>query len=457
MKLSVIGLGKLGACTAACFAHKGFETLGVDISKAFVKAFNEGYAPLYEPGLDELIKGSRDKLSATMDYDRAVKETEVSFLIVPTPSREDGHFSNAYLEEALTELARALGKAKKAYHLIVITSTVSPGALEKELIPLIERESKLKLNRDFGICYNPEFIALGSVIHDFLNPDMVLLGESDARAGQLLASIYEKVCETDPHYARMSLASAEVTKISLNSYVTMKISFANTLAQICENIPGANIDDVTGALGADKRIAPYYLKGGLSYGGPCFPRDNKAFAAFAEELGVDAQLARATDAVNGVQVERLADKIADLLPQAPKQAVSILGLSYKPKTRVIEESPSIKIIEALLKREDVVINVYDPLALENTKAHFGDKVRYAASAEECVGAAPICVLATPDAAFKAIQPGWSRFSPTIVLDCWRILDADRLGDAFETVCLGIARSRQGSGEGPRLQLLNKTG
>ncbi|PIQ96149.1 MAG: UDP-glucose 6-dehydrogenase [Nitrospinae bacterium CG11_big_fil_rev_8_21_14_0_20_56_8] len=438
MKLSVIGLGKLGACTAACFAYKGIPTIGVDINADSVNAINAGKAPVFEPRLQELIQAAGDRLEATLDFDRAIQDSEVTFIVVPTPSRDDGHFSNAFVEEALADLASALKKVRKKYHLFVITSTVSPGVIEGELIPLVASVSGKKVNKDFGFCYNPEFIALGSVISDFLNPDLVLIGESDPKAGDLLSRIYEKVCDNKPQISRMSIPSAEVTKISLNSFVTMKISFANTLANICERIPGANIDDITRALGADKRISPFYLRGGLSFGGPCFPRDNKAFSAFAREAGVDAFLAQATDEVNEVQVDRVAEKILQDLPNHKKPAVAILGLSYKPNTPVIEESPSIKIIEKLLQAKDLLVEVYDPVALENTRAHFGDRVRYSTSLEECVGSSPICVVATPDKAFRNLRREWFRFQPTTIFDCWRILDRVALGNGIRYLPLGIS-------------------
>jgi len=259
MNLSVIGLGKLGVCTAACFALKGFDVIGIDINKDFVDAINNSKAPVYEPKLQEIIASVRGKLKGTQDYKEAVRKSDITFIIVPTPSRLDGHLSDKTIQDVLKRLSVALREANKRYHLFVITSTVTPGTVDEKLIPLIESVSGKKLNTDFGVCYNPEFIALGSVITDFLNPDIVLIGESDKSAGDKLEDVYSIVCENKPYVARMSIISSEIAKISLNSYITMKISFANTLANICEALPGANIDDITRALGADKRVSPYYF------------------------------------------------------------------------------------------------------------------------------------------------------------------------------------------------------
>lgn len=424
-RISVIGLGKLGACSAACFALKGFKTIGVDINKSYVHAINNGKAPIYEPGLEEAIGASKGRLSATQSYSEAIKESDISFLIVPTPSREDGHFSDIYLRDSLRSLARALKEADKKYHLFVITSTVSPRTTNEKLIPLIESESGKKLNKGFGVCYNPEFVALGTVIADFLSPDLVLIGESDKYAGDKLEEIYKVACENKPYVARMSIVSSEITKISLNSYVTMKISFANNLAAICKKIPGADIDKITKALGSDKRISPYYLKAGLGYGGPCFPRDNKAFAAFSDFHSVDAKLAKATDAINNLATDDIVNFILDNITN--NSTISLLGLAYKPNTSVIEESPSIKIIDALLKKMDIEIIAYDPLAMDNARAYFGDKIVYASNVNDCFTNSSICVISTQLEEFKRIDKTYIGNKPITIIDCWRMLENVNFG------------------------------
>jgi UDPglucose 6-dehydrogenase len=440
MKLSVIGMGKLGACSAACFASKGFEVTGVDVNKNFVDAINQGKAPLYEPRLQEFITAAKGRLRATQDFEKAIRESDITFLIVPTPSKQDGNFSDKYLQDALNHLSLALKEANKRYHLFVVTSTVSPGTTDERLIPLIESVSGKALNKDFGVCYNPEFIALGNVINDFLNPDFLLIGESNGSAGDRLAEIYNTVCENKPYIARMSIISAEIAKISLNAYVTMKISFANTLANICEAIPGTDVDAITKALGSDKRISPYFLKGGLSYGGPCFPRDNRAFIAFAKNYGVAAPLAEATDEVNQLQVQRLVKRLVKLMPgEANKKKVAILGLSYKPNTPVIEESSGVKIIEGLLAQEKgFEIIVYDPLAMDNARAYLGEKVAYASSIEECFSRASVCIIATPAAEFRLIDEGYVAHNPTTIIDCWRLFDPSRFSKKVAYIALGRA-------------------
>jgi len=440
-RLSVVGLGKLGACTAAYFASKGFEVIGVDVNKDSVDAINNGKAPVCEPRLQDLVRASKRRLKATQDYRRAIEQSDITFLIVPTPSTAEGHFSDEYLQDALRHLAAALRNLEKACHLFVVTSTVSPGTTEQRLIPLIESVAGRQLHKDFEVCYNPEFIALGSVINDFLSPDLVLIGQSNKSAGDKLEAIYRVVCESKPYIARMSIISAEIAKISLNSYVTMKISFANTLADICEKIPGADVDDITRALGADKRVSPYYLKGGLSYGGPCFPRDNRAFVAFAQGYGVEAMLAKTTDAVNEFQTKHLVNRVLESVYATNHSRVAVLGLAYKPNTPVIEESPAVRLIEELLKNSVEVI-VYDPLAMESARANFGSDILYASSVKDCFKYASVCVITTQVHEFQSIDDSYICHNPTTIIDCWRMLEPSKLGNGIRYISLGRAQNEQ---------------
>src|SRR5260370_13750830 len=304
MKVSIIGLGKLGAPMAAVMAHKGNFVVGVDINPEFVKAIREGRPPVNEPQLAEMITANHERLTATESYEDAILATDLTFIIVPTPSGPDGRFSMAFVLKAAEKIGAALRK-KGAWHLVVLSSTVMPGSVDLHLLPALEKHSGLKSGVDFGLCYNPEFIALGSVVRDMLNPDMILIGESDARSGAILEELYSGVCESNPRIQRMNYVNAELTKLSVNTFVTTKISYANMLAQICETLPGADSDVVTAALGCDSRIGTKYLKGALGYGGPWFPRDNLAVSALARDNGVPALLAEATDALNRRQVPRV--------------------------------------------------------------------------------------------------------------------------------------------------------
>ncbi len=420
MNISVVGLGKLGSVLAGVMANCGHEVVGVDINAGYVDAINAGRAPVREPGLDQMIARNATHLSATTDLRDAIARTDVTFVVVPTPSGPDATFSLQYILNAADSIGQALA-GKSSYHLVVISSTVMPGSTGGEIRGRLEQVSGRTCGPDFGLCYNPEFIALGSVIRDMSKPDMILIGESDPRAGELLENIYRTVCPNNPPVARMNFVNAELTKISVNTYVTTKISYANMLAEICEQVPGADSSVVSAAIGLDTRIGRKYLKGAFGYGGPCFPRDNKAFARFAELHDVDATLARATDQVNQRQVNRLAGRVLDVAAEGDR--VAILGLSYKPDTEVIEESQGVMLAQ-MLARSGVQVVVYDPAAMDMARRVLGGMVEFAPSMAACVGDACAVVIATAWEEFKTLDPrslASGNGRRPVIFDWWHML------------------------------------
>ncbi|MFN7171008.1 MAG: UDP-glucose dehydrogenase family protein [Candidatus Omnitrophota bacterium] len=375
-----------------------------------------------ETGLQDLLKRTRTNLKATQNYKEAILETQLSFIVVATPSLRDGSFSNEYLKKALHRIADVL-KIKHSYHLVVITSTVMPQTTEKVAKFILERDSSKKCGKDFGICYNPEFIALGSVIHDFLNPDFVLIGEMNKKDGDILETIYKKTCENNPRCARMSPVNAEITKIALNCYITTKITFANSVASICEKVKGADAGVILEALGLDSRIGSKYIRPGLGYGGPCFPRDNVAFSVFAKNLGMRAKLAEIVDEVNKEQIRRVVKRIEEILSDKKKTKsqmhIGILGLSYKPNSPVIEDSQALNITQ-LLVNEEYNLKVYDPQAMDNVRHILGDKVKYAKDKYDCLKDVDLGVILVPWKEFKDLN--FKKLNKKIlILDCWRIL------------------------------------
>ena len=430
-KISIIGLGKLGSPAVAAFASKGYRVIGVDVNSDFVRLINEGKPPVSETHLTEYLTANKERISATQDYERAILNSDITFIIVPTPSEEQGGFSTKYVVEAGKKIGEVL-KKKTSFHLVVLTSTVVPGATEGELLPILEEYSGKKCGVDFGLCYNPEFIALGNVIYDLLNPDFVLIGESDSRSGDILESFYKNLCGNNPPIKRMNFSNAELAKIAVNTYITTKISYANMLAEMCEKLPGGNIDVVTSALGLDRRIGSNGLKGAIGYGGPCLPRDNRALVFTAKKFGVSLPIAEATDEINRHQVPRLVEKILSLLPQGGK--VSILGLSYKPDTDVIEESQGLELAKTLSEK-GILVTVYDPAAMENARIVLG-KVVFANSLREAVKDADVILITTPWEEFKNIDPNWLK-PGTIFFDCWRILDSERYKNLGKYFALGI--------------------
>jgi len=414
--IAVMGLGKLGSPMAACLAAKGYQVVGVDVDPQKVQVVNAGRAPVNEPGLQAQIDQSQGRLRATSDSVNAALASDVIFIVVPTPSDASGGFSVKFVLPVCEAIGQAL-RSDPRWRLVVLTSTVMPGTTGGVVQAALERASGKRAGRDFGLCYSPEFVALGSVVKNSLRPDFVLIGESDERSGSLLASIYQRVCENQPPAARMNFVNAELTKLAVNTFVTTKITYSNTLARMCEQLPGADVDIVTNALGLDTRIGPRYLKGAIGYGGPCFPRDNVALATLARQLGVAALVAEATNTANREAVSWLAGLVQQHV--RPGSTVGILGLSYKADTDVIEESPGVLLAQTLLSRGTPIL-AYDPIAVSAARQVLQGPIRFAESATAVVQGSHTVVLATPWPAFAALPPETLRHR--VVIDCWRLLD-----------------------------------
>jgi UDPglucose 6-dehydrogenase len=438
--LSILGLGKLGIPMAACFAAKGFDVIGVDRDPTRVTAINDGVAPIHEPGLQELIDAHAARLSATRDVRDAVQRSDATFIVVPTPSTGDGTFTCRYVLEACRDVGAAL-RAKAGPHLVVVTSTVMPGDTAGPIRATLEEAAGKTCGEDLLLCYSPEFIALGSVVRDFLNPDMLLIGQcpgdADA-AGDALEAIMRRTCDNSPAVVRMNAVNAELAKLAVNSFVTTKITFANTLARMCESLDGANVDAVTAALGHDSRIGRKYLKGATAFGGPCFPRDSVALASLGRRLGTRAVLAEATDAANRAEIRRLVELVLARLPE--DGVVGVLGLAYKPHTDVCEQSAGVLLTRALIE-QGVSVVAHDPAAVDHARAGLGDRVTFAGSADAAVRLADVVVIATPWPEFQQISPDALARAQRrrVVIDCWRQLDGGAVSRLADYIPVGVGR------------------
>ncbi len=433
--VSVVGLGKLGACMAAAMASRGVYTIGVDVNPSPVQKVKQKLAPVFEPGLEEMIASCDGLLHATVDIETAVCQTSMTFVVVPTPSTADGAFSLEYVCAAMELIGRGLRK-KADHHTVVLTSTVLPGSTEYVVKPLLERISGKRCGSDFGLCYSPEFIALGSVLHDFLNPDLLLIGECDSAAGHRLAAFYRDILQIDAPVARMAPVNAELAKIALNTYVTTKITFANLLAEICERLPGGDVDAVTAALGLDPRIGSKYLKGALGYGGPCFPRDNAALARLLEEMDVSADLPRTVDRLNRRHAGRVVSLVERVAPHKP-QRVAVLGLAYKPNTNVAEQSQGVAIVSQLVKKGYEVV-AFDPVATEAAKKLLGNGVQFADTLVDCIRHAAVIVLATDWPEFRSVMHQTANCVPRpVIVDGWRMLVSSTDPDGMSYCAVGV--------------------
>jgi UDPglucose 6-dehydrogenase len=418
MKCAVFGLGKLGLPLAVVLASKGHIVVGVDTSKQMVDEVNSRTVSTFEPQVMPLLNHYGRLVRATTDVNEAVNNTDLAFIVVPTPSEADGSFSTTYVLQAIELIGSALRDREEPYSLVLV-STVMPGTMDNVLVPALEEASGKKHEKDFRICYSPEFIALGSVVRDILQPDFVLIGESCSRTGEFLAKIYRDIVGPHVPIERMNFVSAEITKLALNCYVTLKISYANMLGQVCDSIPGADAPKVCKALGNDGRIGSRYLVPATAYGGPCFPRDNRAFSNVVGPLEVMPQV---IDAINRRQTVRIGSIVLKALSFGER--VAVLGLAYKPGTPVVEESAGVAIAEFLADRMLTQPIVWDPLALDHAQQVLGDKVEYGESLATTLRVADVVVVTLPCSEFVEMPP--PELVKTTVIDLWGIVDRANL-------------------------------
>ncbi|PSQ15957.1 hypothetical protein BRD00_13170 [Halobacteriales archaeon QS_8_69_26] len=427
-RAAVIGLGKLGSCLAASLANGGITVGGVDIVDGRVSKINDGVAPFPEPDLQAYIDDSGDRLSATTKHRQAVANSDVTFVMVNT--LYEG--ADGYALRHVNEVAESIGEALATiddYHLIVLRSTVMPGSTGGEFRSTIEEVSGKRAGEDFGLCYCPEFTAVGEVIEKMEHPDFFLIGEHDERAGECLSEIYRSWVDDPSPVIRTDLVSAEVAKLAINSYVSMKISFANTLAQICDGM-GGDVDEVTDVLAEDFRISGNYLTAGTRYGGPCFPQDNGSFGDLAVRAGTRAPLARAADEVNERHSDWIADVIRSVTP--PGGTVAILGMTYKPGVAMVTGSEGM----ALARRLDAEFGLicYDPMGIDEARQNLAADVNYCDSLEKALDAVDTAVVTVQWDEFEDPDP-FRRRNVSLV-DPWRIFDRDEFEDPVEHVSVG---------------------
>ena len=412
MKIAVVGLGKLGLPLAALLAASGNEVHGFDLSSSQRDLIKSGEFNFKEPRLNELLLKSRESFVVSDSISEAIKDVALVFVIVPTPSMPSGEFTNEFVMDALNEIGRAIAGSNKKI-VIDIVSTVMPNSCAGELSDALEMSSGRKIGEDLGLCYNPEFIALGSVIHDMEYPDMHLIGQSSIWAGELVEIALKTITRREVPTRRMSLTEAELVKIAVNNFVTMKISYANMLYQAALTLDDVNIDTVTNAIGLDSRIGTKYLRAAAPYGGPCFPRDTRALSSLYRELGLADSLSEATDVANKNHTAFIARYIREHSIKNAK--IGICGISYKTGTQVIEESPGLA-IGHLLAKEGHEIRFWDD---EEAIPFDSEKVFYPeSSAESLVSGVDFVVITRPLNEVKDFYEILHKFKKPY-LDLWR--------------------------------------
>jgi len=360
MRICIIGSGYVGLVTGACFADLGHNVICIDNDESKIKKLQKGLIPIYEPGLEEMVKRNRKegRLSFNQNLRDGVKRSEIIFISVGTPPRDNGEADLSFVERVAKEIAASM----PSYRLIVEKSTVPVNTGE-----WVEKTIKSfnKRNIDFDVASNPEFLREGSAIEDFLHPDRIVIGVKSKRARDMLVDLYKPL---NAEIVVTDIKAAEIIKHASNSFLAMKISFINAIANICDKID-VDVVEVARGIGLDKRIGMKFFNAGIGFGGFCFPKDLSAFIRIAEKIGYDFGMLKEVQKVNKNQMFVIIKKIEELVWNLPDKTVGILGLSFKPETDDIRFAPSLDIISMLLK-EGVKVKAYDPVAIDKTKEMF---------------------------------------------------------------------------------------
>jgi UDPglucose 6-dehydrogenase len=411
-RVCVIGLGKLGLPFAVLLASRGFHVTGYDYSENLVSALKDHRYFSSEPRLMESLAENYENMHFTNNLKGLLKDVESIFVIVPTPSNPSGAFVNDFVVSAINEIGKEISLSSQRY-LINIVSTVMPGSCESEIKEALEESSGRKLGPNLGLCYNPEFIALGSVFHDMENPDMHLIGASDEWAGMATANLLKKLTLNPVPVRIMGLTEAELVKISVNNFVTMKISFANALFQIANRLGNLDIDTITDSIGLDSRVGSKYLKAAMPYGGPCFPRDTRAFSSLSNNLDIANSLSQATEKMNESHLIFLANLIDE--QNSGVKSIGILGLSYKVGTPVTDESPGINLARELMVR-GYEVKTWDD---EGAVIDFGvSEISQSSSLDSLISSVDLIVVGRPHKNWPEIRAKIQSANQKY-LDLWR--------------------------------------
>ena len=429
--ISVFGIGKVGITLIASLLKSNYKVIGVDTNKDLVKKINEKDVCFEEPGVQTLISNNYNNFSATTDVSKAIIESDISFIIVPTNSNKQGGFSNKYILEAVKEIAKSL-KTKDSFHTISIVSTTVPGSSVFEIIPLLEQISGKKVGESVGFCYNPSFIAQGEILQGIVAPDYVLIGESCKESGDIIEKVHKTVVENNAPVVRMNVTEAEITKLASNTHETMRVSFANMVSQICHEMPETNVDKVTQALSF--RVGKRFFKGAVPYGGPCWPRDNIALSAMLKAIKLNGLIPDSVDSFNDLHGDYLIKILKNKIKNTDS-TIGIIGLAYKSGTPLIDKAFSIKIVENLESKVKKIVG-YDPLANNNFKSYFkSDKVEIANNPNLCLSQ-NICLILQP---IKNIEKlNFAANQDVIVIDFWRLLPKDITKNIKNYVGYGVS-------------------
>ena len=435
MNIAIVGTGYVGLVSGACFAEMGIDVTCVDINPEKIKCLLNGEIPIYEPGLDDLVKRNVEagRLHFTTDLTTCLDNVEVVFSAVGTPPDEEGSADLQYV----LEVARTFGRNIKKYTILVTKSTVPVGTAKKVKAVIEEELTKRGEQIDFEVASNPEFLKEGAAIKDFMSPDRVVVGVESDRAKKVMERLYRPFQMNNYRLYFMDIPSAEMTKYAANAMLATRISFMNDIANLCDLV-GANVDMVRKGIGADTRIGSKFLYPGCGYGGSCFPKDVKALAHTAREYGYTMGVIEAVEAVNERQKEIVVKKLQDKLGTLRGKTIALWGLAFKPETDDMREAPALVVIEKLLEA-GASVKVYDPVAMDECRRRIGDRVVYCKDMYDVVIDADALAVLTEWKEFRI--PSWSVIKRVmkqpVLVDGRNIYSKDEvIAEGFEYAAIG---------------------
>ena len=435
MNIAIVGTGYVGLVSGACFAEMGIDVTCVDINPEKIKCLLNGEIPIYEPGLDDLVKRNVEagRLHFTTDLTTCLDNVEVVFSAVGTPPDEDGSADLQYV----LEVARTFGRNIKKYTILVTKSTVPVGTAKKVKAVIEEELTERGEQIDFEVASNPEFLKEGAAIKDFMSPDRVVVGVESDRAKKVMERLYRPFQMNNYRLYFMDIPSAEMTKYAANAMLATRISFMNDIANLCDLV-GANVDMVRKGIGADTRIGSKFLYPGCGYGGSCFPKDVKALAHTAREYGYTMGVIEAVEAVNERQKEIVVKKLQDKLGTLRGKTIALWGLAFKPETDDMREAPALVVIEKLLEA-GASLKVYDPVAMDECRRRIGDRVVYCKDMYDVVIDADALAVLTEWKEFRI--PSWSVIKrvmkQSVLVDGRNIYSKDEvIAEGFEYAAIG---------------------
>ena len=434
MKVGIVGLGFVGLSLTSVLASKGYDVVGIDVDKEKCKKIINGISPFFEPELEKMLKkGLKKKLKISYNFS-LINNCDFIFVTVGTPQNTNGSIDLSIIKKAISTIGKNLQKNKKK-PIIFVKSTIIPGTMKKVVLPILENKSNKKAGKDFGLISNPEFLQESTAIRDTKFPHVVVLGGYQTEFMKKAKKFFMRLHPNVPIIIT-NHQTAEMIKYANNSFLATKISFINQLSNICQKVPGANVDDIAKTIGLDPRIGKLFLNAGPGYGGSCLPKDMKALINFANISGINPTLLNAVEEVNTKQLEQIISMTKQRLGDLSSKRITILGTAFKPDTDDIRDSIAIELIKKLLKRK-AKITIHDPKAMKNTKKIFENKISYAKTIRDALTKSQCVIIMTHWKQYKKLNNDEFKYmTKKFVIDCRRILTGKQLDVDYFAIGLG---------------------